>query len=98
MTEGEFEDGHTLRVVALSGEVVGDDAIVEFGEPGRAGRVHVAIVLGFASSGLAVGEECAIRFRAARNESNPARWDFVGRREPGEEGAREPAETASVSP
>ena len=73
-------DNAIHRAVVKALEWIGADAIVDFDDldrPGRSRRVVVAPRADLA--GLAIGDECLIRFRVGLNIANPAHWELVER-------------------
>jgi hypothetical protein len=73
-------DGEIRRAVAVAFEPVGLDSIVDFQDVERPSSCYRVIIGGsFVPGGLALGDECRVRFRVGRNVASPARWEFVGR-------------------
>lgn len=76
-------EGERRRVLVTGGQRVGRDAVVEFADLDRPGRTCRAVVFrGQARGGLAVGDQCVIRYRAARQVRGlwqSGGWIFVER-------------------
>jgi hypothetical protein len=79
-TEDYVSNGETRRAIVAGIMPIGDSAVVEFAEWDRPGTVHRAAVLRCpASDGLAVGDECVIRYQLGRNLAHPSHWELVER-------------------
>jgi hypothetical protein len=81
--EESVANGETRRVIAISGHHVGLDAIVEFGDLDSPGTSYTAVVYaGHSFGGLEIGDECILRYRAAKPGTHkviPPGWEFVAK-------------------
>jgi hypothetical protein len=79
--ENALHDGEAHRAIVRRIEPVGRDAVVDFAAVDHPGLSFVAVVPAEhgPEGGLAVGDECLVRFRAGTGIGRPARWELVGR-------------------